>query len=135
MLALQDINFVRLFAFKKDINASIISSNDAFIGIVVRRWISLAKEIETPIFESHTALLIVVKTPMFLRTNFFERCSEFSFEVFKFHVRNPMPDGARHLFEVGGQPYRHFRFLQSSSASRLIKGASGFFVLTQSHDG
>src|SRR5262245_31409874 len=100
MLALQDINFVGLFAFKKDIDASIISSNDAFIGIVVRCWISLAKEIKTPVFERHTALLIVVKAPMSLRTNFFERCSEFLFEVFKFHVGNPMRDGARHLFEL-----------------------------------
>jgi hypothetical protein len=74
---------------KKDIDASIIPSDDAFIGIVFRCWIALAKKIKTPVFERHAALLIAVKAPMFLRATFFERCPEFSFEVFKFHVCMP----------------------------------------------
>jgi hypothetical protein len=90
MLALKDINFFGLFALKKNVDASIIPSNDAFVGIVFRCWVAFTKETKTPVFERHTALLIVVKAPMFLRANFFERRSEFSFEVFKFHVCKPM---------------------------------------------
>ena len=101
----EDVDFVRFFAFKKDVDPGVVTSNDAQGGIIVGRRISLTEQIEAPIFESHPALLNVVEAPFILSADFFSplRSSFLNDSIFIFALAHaaglsePVPFDRKHI--------------------------------------
>src|SRR5258708_25553909 len=85
MLTLDYINFLRFFAFKKDIDASIVPSDNALAGIVVGSGGTFTQKVEAPVFESHSSELRVVRAPFLVVADFLQSGPHILFELFDFH--------------------------------------------------